>query len=332
MAKIRHLYRKVAIYGILLAAGFVIAIWLYISGVSPAAILLLFGAALVVLAVAYLMFEPLALYIFRAKISNKASEPRLHRIMDGICERAGIMAPRLAIINDNIVDAFTGGTTRGRAIIFITSGSLNEFNDNELEAILAHELESVGEMSFFIYDLIMMSCSALTIAYGAAMNSLLLRNASDLQAAGPVARAGLSDVPDATRLLIANGMYSYTYLHRLVRLAKQRSPLFLAAYHDGKPAGFIIGGVDAPFQKSVHIYKFIVDGRYRKMGIGGRLINAFIDVAAGAGFHDCRLEVRMDNEGAISLYEKMEFKRLALLRGFYPGGTDGLILCRSIVK
>jgi hypothetical protein len=70
MAKIRHLYRKVAIYGILLAAGFVIAIWLYISGVSPITILLLFGAALVVLAVAYLMFEPLALYIFRAKISN----------------------------------------------------------------------------------------------------------------------------------------------------------------------------------------------------------------------------------------------------------------------
>ncbi len=332
MSKIRHLYRKVAIYGTILAICVVISLWLYLSGISPGAIALLFGAALAALIVAFLMFDHLALWILRAKIPGKADEPRLHRIVDSLCGRAGIQTPRLAVINDPVADAFVGGTTRGRAIIFITTGALIEFNDNELEAILAHELGSVGEMGLFIYDLAMMAISALLIVYGAAVNSLLFRNAIDMQAAGQIRRAGLSDVPAVARLLIANGMYNYTYLHRLVRLAKARSPLFLAAYHDDKPVGFIIGEIDDPLRKTAHICKFIVDGRCRRMGIGGRLIDAFIGTITSAGFHDCRLEVRMDNESAISLYEKMEFKRLACLPGFYPGGADGLILCRSIIK
>jgi ribosomal protein S18 acetylase RimI-like enzyme len=242
--------------------------------------------------------------------------------------------PGLAVINDPAADAFVSGKARDHAIIFITSGSLNEFNDAELEAILAHEIESIDEMGSFIYGLVMLAFSALPMAYRMAVSSLLFWNArpGSENGATRIVKAGTSDVPAAVRLLIAHGMYNYVYLHRLARLAKERSPLFLAAYHDGKPVGFILGEVDDPFRRTVHICKFIVDGRYRRKGIGGSLLHALIDTIESSGFRDCLLEVRADNQNAISLYEKMEFKPLARIPEFYPGGIDGIRLARAIVK
>jgi ribosomal protein S18 acetylase RimI-like enzyme len=241
--------------------------------------------------------------------------------------------PRLALVDDPAADIVVTGRDRDHAIICITTGSLNEFNDAELKAILAHEIESIDEMGSFIYELLMMAFSALLMAYRMAVSSLLFGNARlDGKVTTPVVKAGTPDVPAAVRLLIAHGMYNYVYLHRLAMLAREGSPLFLAAYHDGKPVGFILGEVDDPLRRTVHICKFIVDQRYRRNGIGGRLLHAFIDTVDSLGFYDCHLEVRVDNRSAISLYEKMEFKCQARIPGFYPGGVDGVRLAKAIVK
>jgi ribosomal protein S18 acetylase RimI-like enzyme len=329
--RIRHLYRKAIIYGTLLTACIFIVIRLGLSGVAWGDIALLSGIIVIAVAAAYLAFEPAALWLSRAKVADKAGVPRIYGILENLGKSKGVTMPRVAVINDHMADAFVSGATRGRAIIFITSGALDEFDDNELEAILAHELESIDEMGLLIYNLAMMAFSALLIAYRMAWNSLLFRNAG-FSGGMAVAKADLSDVPAAARLLIAHGMYNYVYLHRLARLAKERSPLFLAAYHDGKPVGFILGEVDDPFRRTVHICKFIVDERYRRKGIGGRLLRAFIDTIKSSGIRDCHLEVRVDNRSAISLYEKMEFKPRSSIPGFYPGGIDGVKLTRAIVK
>jgi ribosomal-protein-alanine N-acetyltransferase len=332
--RVRHLYRKAAIYGTLLAACIFFTIGLEILGASWVTIALLFGAIVLAGIAAYLLFDTLALWLFRAKIVDKASEPRAYSIVESLIEHQGLTMPRLAMINDPVVDVFVGSRDRDHAIIFITSGTLNEFNDAEFEAILAHELSIIDEMGSFIYNLVMMAFSALLEAYRMAISSLLFGNARTGGENGEVriVKARTSDVPAAVRLLIAHGMYNYVYLHYLVGLAKERSPIFLAAYHDGKPVGFILGEIDDPFRRTVHICKFIVDGRYRRKGIGGRLLKAFIDVVESSGCGDCHLEVRMDNDNAISLYEKMDFKRQASIPGYYPDGIDGVRLAKIILK
>jgi ribosomal-protein-alanine N-acetyltransferase len=61
-------------------------------------------------------------------------------------------------------------------------------------------------------------------------------------------------------------------------------------------------------------------------GYGATLLNAIIDEAARRGCTEVLLEVRVDNEAALHLYEKAGFERISLRRGYYPGGVDGIVM------
>jgi len=64
-----------------------------------------------------------------------------------------------------------------------------------------------------------------------------------------------------------------------------------------------------------------LDGR--GLGIGSALAAA-VEVAARARHcHALRLEVRGDNDRAIALYERLGYRRIGLLPGYYEDGADG---------
>ena len=56
---------------------------------------------------------------------------------------------------------------------------------------------------------------------------------------------------------------------------------------------------------------------YRRRGIAERLVRALIEKTASYGIQNYILEVRISNDAAIKLYEKIGFKRCAVRRGFY---------------
>jgi ribosomal protein S18 acetylase RimI-like enzyme len=128
-------------------------------------------------------------------------------------------------------------------------------------------------------------------------------------------------------------MYSYIYLHDLARLARQRSPLFLAAHYGQKPAGFIIGEAGhGSTGRAIHILKIVIDEKYRHKGIGSRLMQVFMDMAKESGFQACNIDVRMSNRNAISLYEKLEFQAKDVLPGFYPGGESCIKMEKCLAR
>lgn len=67
----------------------------------------------------------------------------------------------------------------------------------------------------------------------------------------------------------------------------------------------------------------------RRMGIGGRLLQAMADMAALEGAAAATLEVRASNIAAIKLYEKNAFVIKGRRRGYYDDGDDALIMWRS---
>lgn len=80
-----------------------------------------------------------------------------------------------------------------------------------------------------------------------------------------------------------------------------------------------------------HIVSICVDERYRRRGIGKRLMEV-VEETMLTVFKVCnfRLEVRVSNEPATKLYESLGYKIISRLKGYYHDGEDGYMMVKSV--
>jgi ribosomal-protein-alanine N-acetyltransferase len=66
---------------------------------------------------------------------------------------------------------------------------------------------------------------------------------------------------------------------------------------------------------------------HQRQGRGATLLRALLDDAKRRGIERVGLEVRIDNDAAIALYETFGFKKVAVRKRYYqPSGTDALVM------
>ncbi len=91
-------------------------------------------------------------YFFAAKLATtmtgaheiqKRDNPRLFRIVENLSITLGLPMPKVYIINDPAPNAFATGRNPQHAIVGATTGLLDIMDDNELEAVMAHEMGHV---------------------------------------------------------------------------------------------------------------------------------------------------------------------------------------------
>jgi ribosomal-protein-alanine N-acetyltransferase len=76
-----------------------------------------------------------------------------------------------------------------------------------------------------------------------------------------------------------------------------------------------------------HITNIAIDKEYRKMGYGHILVYESIEFMKNDGVTSFTLEVRVTNNPAIKLYEKMGFTRAGIRKKYYQdNGEDALIM------
>ena len=76
-----------------------------------------------------------------------------------------------------------------------------------------------------------------------------------------------------------------------------------------------------------HVTTFAVDPRWRRRGVGERLLLALLDVALGRHAREATLEVRLSNLPARKLYEKHGFRPVGIRPRYYSdNGEDALIM------
>ncbi len=77
-----------------------------------------------------------------------ASSPRLHSVTEELSILAGIPTPQLDYIPTPSLNSFASGLTKGSAHIIITQGLLDALDDEELKAVIAHEIAHIknGDM------------------------------------------------------------------------------------------------------------------------------------------------------------------------------------------
>ena len=74
---------------------------------------------------------------------TRKEEPRLHNILENLCISRGITMPKLRVADDDALNAFATGLNEKQYSITVTRGLIDALNDQEIEAVLGHELTHI---------------------------------------------------------------------------------------------------------------------------------------------------------------------------------------------
>ena len=99
---------------------------------------------------AYYYSDQQVLKHYNAHPVNRSTAPGLYRIVDGLTARAGLPMPALYILPDDQPNAFATGRDYHHAAVAVTEGLLNLLSDEEVEAVIAHELSHIKHYDMLI--------------------------------------------------------------------------------------------------------------------------------------------------------------------------------------
>jgi heat shock protein HtpX len=87
--------------------------------------------------------DKLALYSMGAKEVGESEYPRLHATLDRLSQQADLPKPKVAVADSQMPNAFATGRSQKNSAVAVTTGLLRTLDDEELEAVLAHELAHI---------------------------------------------------------------------------------------------------------------------------------------------------------------------------------------------
>jgi heat shock protein HtpX len=95
------------------------------------------------IAIAYLFNQSLIDAVTGASDVTRKEQPRLYNLLENLCISRGIPMPKLKVMDDPALNAFASGLNPKQYSITVTTGLLNHLNDQEVEAVLGHELTHI---------------------------------------------------------------------------------------------------------------------------------------------------------------------------------------------
>ena len=104
-------------------------------------------------------------YFFHQKIIDavtgghdvtRQEQPRLYNLLENLCISRGIPMPKLKIMDSDALNAFATGLNQRQYAVTVTTGLLNALNDQEIEAVLGHELTHIrnGDVQLMVVAVI----------------------------------------------------------------------------------------------------------------------------------------------------------------------------------
>ncbi len=99
--------------------------------------------AIVWILIAYKFHQSMIDAITGAREVSRTEEPRLYNLLENLCISRGIPMPTLRIADDDALNAFATGLNQKQYSITVTRGLINALNDQEMEAVLGHELTHI---------------------------------------------------------------------------------------------------------------------------------------------------------------------------------------------
>jgi heat shock protein HtpX len=98
----------------------------------------------------YFFSDKMILSSMGAKIVTESEMPELHQIVSRLCANSDLPMPRIAVVKTSMPNAFATGRNQKNAVVAVTTGIMERLDNNELEAVLAHELTHVKNRDMMV--------------------------------------------------------------------------------------------------------------------------------------------------------------------------------------
>jgi heat shock protein HtpX len=114
------------------------------------------GGALLWIAIAYFFHQKIVDAVTGGEDVTRQQQPRLYNLLENLCISRGIPMPKLKIIESDALNAFATGLNQRQYAVTVTTGLLNALNDQEVEAVLGHELTHIrnGDVQMMVIAVI----------------------------------------------------------------------------------------------------------------------------------------------------------------------------------
>ena len=116
-------------------------------------------------------------------------------------------------------------------------------------------------------------------------------------------------------------------MSRFKNLFKKHPEGFWVAQIAGKVVGYVIAYITKGMTDFVSI---AVDPKYRRFGIGKKLVNFIIKKLKRQGAKKASLEVRTTNKASFSFFRNLGFRITKTLKGFYRDRGDAYQMRKKI--
>jgi heat shock protein HtpX len=97
--------------------------------------------------------DKIVLWSSGAKIVSKEEYPRLHEIVERLSTNNGLPKPKVAMVHSPVPNAFATGKSPKSSLVAVTTGILDLLDNDELEAVIGHELSHVRSRDVLVLTL-----------------------------------------------------------------------------------------------------------------------------------------------------------------------------------
>ena len=192
------------------------------------------GGTLLWIVIAYFFHQSIVDAVTGGENVTRQQQPRLYNLLENLSISRGLPMPKLKIIESDALNAYATGLNQRQYAVTVTTGLLNALNDQEIEAVLGHELTHIrnGDVQMMVIAVII----AGAVSFFA---ELFFRSFANFGYFGGYGRRSWSSSSDSNRrgsggaaviiIIIAVLLIALAWLaSQLVRLALSRSREFLA--------------------------------------------------------------------------------------------------------
>lgn len=152
-----------------------------------------------------------------AKEIKKADNPYVWRLVENLSITAGLPMPKVYIIDDKHMNAFATGRDPKHASVAVTTGLINNLENEELEGVIAHELSHVKNYDIRLMMVVIICIGIITLLSDWMLRSMFFGNRrNNNKSGGAIIIVGLI-------LAVLSPLFA-----RLIQLAVSRKREFLA--------------------------------------------------------------------------------------------------------
>jgi len=115
----------------------------YALNTMPTAAPIALGAAGGWFAIAFIGHQAMIDMATKSRSVTISQEPRAYRLLENLSISRGQTTPKLKVIETDAMNAFASGIRDKNYTVTLTRGLMNNLDDEELEAVIAHELSHI---------------------------------------------------------------------------------------------------------------------------------------------------------------------------------------------